>query len=143
IGMYMNEDYGLGTFSRNTGEPRFFLSGAKAYSRVMNDEANISMEKDSVLAFSGGYYFGRGLSHATVSSGKGYVIMKNGKEVYCVDDLRSTSYTSYPLIVLPNDVNKAVKDIKNKGYSHDGFTTSKGLMLSKSSGVSSLMFEVI
>lgn len=143
IGMYVNEDYGLGTFSRNTGEPRFFLSGAKAYSRVMNDEANISMSQGDILDFSGGYYFGRGLLHATIKSGKAYVIHKNGKEVYCVDDLRTTSYSEYPLEVLPNDINKVVKELSNKGYTHGGYTTSKGLRLSKTSGVSNLMFEVI
>ena len=135
--MFLDERIGLGDFELNTVDPRWFMSSGKTYSNTIEQGKYHAVATNEILTLSGGYHFGKGLDMP--GNGKAYHIIRGGKRVYCADDF----YTRSGYIeVLPEDVNKEVKVIKNVGYTVDGFTTSKGLKFSKSSGAGTLMFEV-
>lgn len=139
IGMYINPDVGIGDFKHNTSQDKFFFSGAKAYSRLMTDTANVSMAAGDVLEFAGGYYFGRFLESPGLANA--YNIMRNGKRLYCIDDfwLREGF-----MKLLPEDDNKEIKEVKRVGYTATPrFTSTLGLRISKPSGAGTLSFEVI
>lgn len=136
--MFLDERIGVGDFELNTVDPRWFMSEGKTYSNTIEQEKYHPVATNEILTLSGGYHFGKAL--AMPGDGKAYHIIRGGKRVYCVDDFYTRSgYVE----VLPEDVNKEVKVIKNVGYTVDGFTTSKGLKFSKTSGAGTLMFEVI
>lgn len=136
--MFLDERIGVGDFELNTVDPRWFMSAGKTYSNTIEQEKYHPVATNEILTLSGGYHFGKAL--AMPGNGKAYHIIRGGKRVYCVDDFYTRSgYVE----VLPEDVNKEVKVIKNVGYTVDGFTTSKGLKFSKTSGAGTLMFEVI
>src|SRR5699024_7164318 len=136
--MYLNTQYGLGTFENNTENHRFFLNASKGYSNLTDDGAELAVGENESLFWFGGYSFSRGLNYPGL--GKAYIIYLNGKKVYCADDFYSRQ--GY-IEVLPEDVNKQIKIIENQGYTTEGYTTSRGLKFSKTSGAGSLMFEVI
>ena len=136
--LFIDERIGVGDFSLNTNDPRWFMSAGKSYSNTIEQGKNYAVSTGDSLTLSGGYYFGKGLTVPGLA--RAYHIIRAGKRIYCVDDFYSRSgYVE----VLPEDVNKEVKVIKNVGYTVDGFTTSKGLKFSKTSGAGTLMFEVI
>ena len=136
--MFLDERLGLGDFELNSNDPRWFMSAGKTYSNTIEQGTYHPVATNEILSLSGGYHFGKALDMP--GNGKAYHIIRGGKRVYCADDF-------YPrngyIEVLPEDVNKEVKVIKNVGYTVDGFTTSKGLKFSKTSGAGTLMFEVI
>ena len=136
--MFLDERIGVGDFELNTVDPRWFMSAGKTYSNTIEQGKYHPVATNEILTLSGGYHFGKALDMP--GNGKAYHIIRGGKRVYCVDDFYARSgYVE----VLPEDVNKEVKVIKNVGYTVDGFTTSKGLKFSKPSGAGTLMFEVI
>lgn len=136
--IYLDERFGLGDYALNTDNPRWFMSTGKTYSDTIKQDSFVAVSSGDSLILNGGYYFGRGLT--VPGLGKGYTLIRSGKRVYCADDFYARSgYIS----VHPDDVGKEVKIIKNIGYTVDGFTTSKGLKFSKSSGAGTIMFEVI
>ena len=135
--MFLDERFGVGDFELNTVDPRWFMSAGKTYSNTIEQGKNYAVSTGDSLTLSGGYYFGKGLTVPGLA--RAYHIIRAGKRVYCMDDFYSRSgYVE----VLPEDVNKEVKVIKNVGYTIDRFTTSKGLKFSKNSGAGTLMFEV-
>lgn len=136
--MFLDERFGVGDFELNTVDPRWFMSAGKTYSNTIEQGKYHPLATNENLTLSGGYHFGKALDMP--GNGKAYHIIRGGKRVYCADDFYARSgYVE----VLPEDVNKEVKVIKNVGYTVDGFTTSKGLKFSKTSGAGTLMFEVI
>lgn len=136
--MFLDERIGLGDFELNTVDPRWFMSSGKTYSNTIEQGKYHPVATNEILSISGGYHFGKALDMP--GNGKAYHIIRGGKRVYCADDFYARSgYVE----VLPEDVNKEVKIIKNVGYTVDDFTTSKGLKFSKTSGAGTLMFEVI
>lgn len=136
--MFLDERFGVGDFELNSVDPRWFMSAGKTYSNTIEQGKYHPVATNEILTLSGGYHFGKALDMP--GNGKAYHIIRGGKRVYCADDFYPRSgYVE----VLPEDVNKEVKVIKNVGYTVDGFTTSKGLKFSKTSGAGTLMFEVI
>ena len=136
--MFLDERIGLGDFELNAVDPRWFMTAGKTYSNTIEQGKYHAVATNEILSISGGYHFGKALDMP--GNGKAYHIIRGGKRVYCADDFSARSgYVE----VLPEDVNKEVKVIKNVGYTVADFTTSKGLKFSKTSGAGTLMFEVI
>lgn len=136
--LFIDERIGLGDFELNDNDPRWFMSAGKSYSNTIEQGKNYAVSTGDSIVLSGGYYFGKGLTVPGMA--RAYSIVRGGKRVYCVDDFYSRNgYVE----VLPEDINKEVKIIKNVGYTAGSFTTSKGLKISKSSGAGTLMFEVV
>ena len=108
--MFLDERFGVGDFELNTVDPRWFMSAGKTYSNTIEQGKYHPVATNEILSLSGGYHFGKSLDMP--GNGKAYHIIRGGKRVYCADDFSARSgYVE----VLPEDVNKEVKVIKNVG----------------------------